>query len=561
MSSLTHHDVIMMFVALGVLLGSARLLGEIAQRLGQPAVVGEIVAGIILGPTLFGAIFPEVYKAVFPAKGNPAVVLDGLRTFAIALFLLGAGMEVDLSTIVRLGKTSVRISVAGFIVPFALGLATAWIAPYALGCERDANVTIFALFFGVALSISALPVIAKTLMDLNLYRSELGMIVIASAVVDDLVGWLVFATLLGAIGAGGSPGGGVAATIALTLLFAAFMLTAGRWLMNRLLPWLQAYTSWPGGVLGFSVAIALFGAAFTEWIGIHAVFGAFLVGIAIGDSRHLREQTRKNILNFVSFIFAPLFFASIGLRLDFARHFDAGLVAIVIAIACVGKIAGCGLSALAMGVDRRTSGAIGFAMNARGAMEIILGMVALQNGLIRERMFVALVLMALVTSMMSGPAISRLLRLRKPARFTDFLATGGFAPDVDAQDRDGAIAELAALIAAGQNFSSVDVIAAVTAREEAGGSGLGAQVAAPHARLEKLTKPLVAVGLSAAGIDFDAADGQPAHIICLVLSPAGHSDDHLALMADVARTFQKESTRNQVMRAQNATEFLAAVRT
>jgi Kef-type K+ transport system membrane component KefB/mannitol/fructose-specific phosphotransferase system IIA component len=558
--TISHGDVIAIFLALGVLLATARLLGEIAQRLGQPAVVGEIVAGILLGPTLLGAVWPHLQRSLFPASGNVPIVIDGFKSVAIALFLLVAGMEVDLSTILRLGKTSIFVAMAGFIVPFILGAGAALLAPHALGCEEGESATLFAIFLGVALSISALPVIAKTLMDLNLYRSELGMIVIASAVVNDLAGWLVFAMILAAMGVQTGPGG-VVGTIAATLLFAGFMLTGGRWLINRLLPWLQAYTTWPGGVLGFSVALALFAAAFTEWIGIHAVFGAFLVGIAIGDSRHLREQTRRAILDFVSFIFAPLFFASIGLRLDYAEHFDLGIVAAVLAIACLGKVLGCGLAAFAMGVDRRTSGAIGFAMNARGAMEIILGMLALQNGLINEQMFVALVVMALVTSMISGPAIAKLLRLRKPARFIDYLAPQGFAPELSAQDRFEAIRELMPLLSTGHKFDAQKAIEAVIAREEAGGSGLEHQIAVPHARLAGLSKPLVAVGVSAAGIDFDSADGQPAHIVCLVLSPADHSDEHLALMADVARTFQREAARNQAMRARSLTELRSAVRT
>lgn len=560
MSNLTYHDVTVMFLALGVLLATARILGESAQRLGQPAVVGEIIAGILLGPTCLGVLAPELKELLFPAKGSLATVLDGMSTLSIALFLLVAGMEVDLSAIVRLGKTSLGIALAGFVVPFLLGLAAAWAAPYALGCERDASVPMFAAFFGVALSISALPVIAKTLMDLNLYKSELGMTVIAAAVVNDLIGWLLFAVLLGMIGAGHSPTGGVVTTISLTMLFAAFMLTAGRWLIHRSLPWLQAYTSRPGGVLGFSVVLALFAAAFTEWIGIHAVFGSFLVGIAVGDSHHLREQTRQHILNFVSFIFAPLFFASIGLRLDFLKHFDPLLAALVLVIACLGKIAGCGLAAVAMGVDRRTSGAIGFAMNARGAMEIILGMLALENGLIRERMFVALVLMALATSMISGPAIARLLGLRKAKRFTDYLPAGAFMPRLAAQDRFEAIRELAPLLIPAPSSNLDQAVAAAIAREQAAGCGLGNQVAAPHARLQTLGRPMVAVGLSPGGIDFDAADGQPAHVICLVLAPSTGSDEHLTVLADIARTFQREATLQRALRAKNFTEFLAAVR-
>jgi Kef-type K+ transport system membrane component KefB len=253
-------------------------------------------------------------------------------------------------------------------------------------------------------------------MDLGLYRSELGMIIVAAAVFNDLFGWIVFAVILGLMGTEASHVGGYGATIVWTLVFTAGMLSMGRWWLHRVLPWVQSHTSGPGGVLSFAFTLALFGAALTEWIGIHAIFGSFLVGVAIGDSSHLREETRSVIRQFVSFLFAPLFFASIGLRVDFIDRFFPEVVFSVLALGCLGKIVGCGLAAKWAGLESHKAWAVGFGMNARGAMEIILGLLALNNGLIRQRMFVALVILAIVTSMMSGPAIRRLLQKRGERR-------------------------------------------------------------------------------------------------------------------------------------------------
>lgn len=164
------------------------------------------------------------------------------------------------------------------------------------------------------------------------------------------------------------------------------------------------------GVLSFALTLALLGAAFTEWIGIHAIFGSFIVGVAIGDSSHLHERTRETIGHFVSFIFAPVFFASIGLKLNFLIHFDFPLVVTVLTIACVCKLAGGTMGARWGGMPLREAWAVGFAMNSRGAMEIILGLLALEAGVIEQQLFVALVTMAIVTSMISGPAIRLILR-------------------------------------------------------------------------------------------------------------------------------------------------------
>lgn len=558
-NQLTHSDTVAIFLALCVLLAMARICGEIARKLNQPAVFGELLAGVILGPTVLGRIAPSLMDAVFPSAGSAMLVVKGFVTVSIALFLLVAGMEVDLSSIWRQGKSAIYVSVAGVCVPFALGLLSGGLFPKTFGREAGADHLIFALFLATALSISALPVIARTLMDLRIYRSDLGMLVIAAAVVDDLTGWIIFAVILGMMGSG-LHGHSVSFTVTATLLFAAFMLTAGRWLVHRTLPWIQAHTAWPGGVLSFAMAAALGCAALTEWIGVHAVFGAFLAGIAIGDSSHLREQTRTMLHQFVSFIFAPLFFASVGLRLDFVEHFDPLLTASIVAVAFAGKVLGCGYGARLGGIEGREAWAIGFAMNARGAMEIILGLLALEHGVIAQPVFVALVIMALLTSLASGPAMRRLLRLRHPRRLDQFISPRTFIPSLSAGTRREAIRELAAVVGEASGMDSATVDQAAWEREMQSATGLGDHIAVPHARLPGLKSPLVAVGLSKNGVDFDAPDGEPARLIFLLLTPLHDDGAQIELLSDISRKLGQEELRSKAMQANTYTQFLALLR-
>ena len=560
MQTLTHSEVTAMFLALGLLLASARLFGELARRFNQPAVLGEILAGILLGPTVFGALAPAWSAFLFPQAGGGALAIDGLMTLAITPFLLVAGLEVDLSTIWRQGRLAINVGLAGVLVPFAVGFGAAWYLPQLMGIEAGADPLLFALFMATALSISALPVIAKTLMDLNLYRSDLGMLVVAAAVFNDLVGWIIFAVILGMLGTGPAHELSIAQTIGLTLAFALVMLTVVRWLIHRVLPWIHAHTSWPGGVLGFALALALVAAAFTEWIGIHAIFGAFLAGIAIGDSRHLRERTRATIEQFVSFIFAPLFFAGIGLKVNFVTEFDPLLVLTVLVIATLGKVLGCGLAGRFSGMARREALALGFGMNARGAMEIILGLLALKYGLIGERLFVALVVMALVTSLMSGPLLQRVLRLKKPRRFVDFLSPRTFVNTLKSHSRPEAVAELAKVAAEVAGLEAAEVVDGVMIREEIMATGIGHGLAVPHARLRGLVRPVVAVGLSRHGVDFDAPDGRPAQLIFLLLTPIHDDGAQLELLADIATVFKSDEVRSRIGQVGNYTEFLALVR-
>ncbi len=559
MTSLSHSDIVAIFLALCVLLAAARVCAEIARKLNQPAVFGELLAGVILGPTLLGRWFPGVMESIFPAQGPATLVVKGFITVSITLFLLVAGMEVDLSTIWRQGKSAVYVSVAGLCVPFALGLLSGGVWPETFGRERGADSLIFALFLATALSISALPVIARTLMDLKIYRSDLGMLVIAAAVVNDLIGWIIFAVILGMMG-GTAHGHSVAFTVVGIVLFSGFMLTVGRWLVHRSLPWIQAHTVWPGGVLSFALAVALGCAAFTEWIGVHAVFGAFLAGIAIGDSSHLREQTRSMLHQFISFIFAPLFFASVGLRLDFVAHFDPLLTVCVVLVAFAGKVLGCGFGARLGGTEWREAWAIGFAMNARGAMEIILGLLALEHGVIRQRMFVALVVMAFLTSLASGPAMRRLLRLRHPRRLEQFLSAKSFLCPLAARTRREAVRVLATSVAEAAGMEGSFLDEAVWEREMQSATGIGGQIAVPHARLSGLKTPIVAVGLSQEGVDFDAPDGEPARLIFLLLTPLHDDGAQIELLSDISRKLGSEGHRSKALQVTSYTEFLAVLR-
>ncbi|MBF0170110.1 MAG: cation:proton antiporter [Nitrospinae bacterium] len=543
---MTHGEITATLLALGALLGAARILGESARRIGQPAVVGEILAGILLGPTVAGTFAPEFFSFINPTP-NAALFLNGFALVAVVLFTLVAGLEVELASVWRQGRAALGVSLGGIAAPFAIGVVFAGTLPEFLGRPDGVAPLLYTLFFATALSISALPVIAKTLMDLNIYRTDIGMTVIASAMFDDLFGWSVFALLLGMMGiSGGRFTAGE--TVGLTLLFAALALTVGRWAINASLPWLNRHTTWPGGVIGFAVSLALIAAAFTEWIGIHAVFGSFIAGIALGDSPHLRQKTKQTIEHFVSFIFAPLFFASIGLKVNFAVNFDLALTAVVLVIACVGKILGCAYGARRAGVKSNEAWAIGFGMNARGAMEIVLATLALQYGVIGQPMFVALVIMALVTSVISGPAMRRLLDMSKARTLLDYFSEALFVPALAGRTPEEVIGELSALAAEETGLDGEVIRTGALARERIVPTGLDNGVAIPHARLAGLRAPVICVGISEGGIDFNARDGQDAQLVFLILTPQGDDKAQITILAGLSRLLSKAPVREALKR-------------
>jgi mannitol/fructose-specific phosphotransferase system IIA component (Ntr-type) len=366
--------------------------------------------------------------------------------------------------------------------------------------------------------------------------------------------------ILGLAGAEHGHGMAIGHTVWLTITFTVAMLTIVPWVIHRLLLWIQAYASWPGGVLGFALSMALFAAAFTEWLGIHAIFGSFLAGVALGQSSQLRERTRTTIDQFVSFFFAPLFFASIGLRVNFAANFDLSLTLTVLGLALFGKVAGSALGGRLGGLPWREAWGAGFGMGAQGTMGIILGVLALQFGFIGQEVFVSLVVMALVTSLISGPMLQKILRLKKPRKFTDYLQPQGFIRRLDGADSREVIRELSQVIAPLAGLDVAEVCSAVLAREKIMATGIGHGVAVPHARFRDLAEPLVGIGFSDSGVDFDAPDETAARIICLILTPPHDNGAQLEILADIATTFKNEGLREKAFHLTSYTELLALVK-
>ncbi|MGC1688239.1 MAG: cation:proton antiporter, partial [Candidatus Acidiferrales bacterium] len=433
----------------------------------------------------------------------------------------------------------------------------AWLFPEYLGAQSGADTLIFSLFVGTALSISALPVIAKILMDLNLLRSEMGTVVMSSAMFDDLVGWILFSLILGMMKADPHSIGGVKRTILLVAGFTILALTVVRWLIDKLVPWIQAHTSWPGGILGFIFTLTLGSAAFAEYAGIHAVFGAFIMGIAVGESTHLRKRTTEIIHQVAANVFAPFFFASIGLRTNFVTNFNLGITVTVIAVACLGKLIGAGYGARLGGMDRSTSWGVGLAMNARGAMEMILGLLALQAGLIRDSMFVALVTMALFTSLASAPAIRFLVRRRRSLTLKDTISSKLFFPNFEATSRGDALLKMCEAAADAVNGAPARLLRLVMERERVAKSGWDNGLAVPNARVDGLPQPLVVVAKPKNGLDFGANDGKPTKLIMLILTGDNQAQNDLLL--DAAELFSRREAIEQALNAETFVELVAAL--
>lgn len=384
----------------------ALVFGGVAKRLHQPPVLGEILGGIILGPTVMGDLLPGIQTQLFPGTGESCQILHGIAYLGLIAFIFTAGLEIDLTCIRLQSRRTLFTSISGIVLPFISGLGMVVLMPGLWGTSPT-GFWIFGLFMGTALSISALPVTARILIDLDLLKKELGGIIVGAATINDIVGWAIFAAILSGLNAGTnlSLSQNLGLTLGVLILTACLLYVTGKSRSNPKSPIFRA-------VIDISAMVMLIAAVASELVGAHGIIAGFLAGLVLSELDVERDQILKKIYLPIMIVLAPLYFTSIGLRTNFVADFDPTMVAVVFTVACVGKILGSGLGAVAAGMSARRALAIGSGLNARGVMEIVLASAALDYGLIDGRVFVALVVMALATTALSALTLPWLMKTR-----------------------------------------------------------------------------------------------------------------------------------------------------
>jgi len=397
---LSGHAILVLLLQLSALLVLARVMAELMGRMGQPAVIGELLAGILLGPSILGHFSPEIFAWAFPQEASQFHLLEVVSWLGMILLLLLTGLETDIRIIRNLGRAALSASVFGMVIPFASGLVLGWYLPDRFLVD-PANRGLFAAFLATAMAISAMPVIAKILMDLKLIRRDIGMVILSAGVVDDTTGWLILSVIAG-IAAGGTfdP-----VDFGQTLLWLALFLVAMRWVvypfLNRLVRYVNERVGLAGADLTVILSFTFLAAATTEAIGVHAVFGAFVAGILMRQIRRVRSSSLQSLEVFVLSALSPIFFAFAGLKVNFWDLSGWGLPLLVLGVAIGGKIVGCYVGGRLGRLSPWESLAVGFGMNARGAMGLIVALIGLSLGLLTPEMYSVIVMVAMVTSLMA----------------------------------------------------------------------------------------------------------------------------------------------------------------
>lgn len=415
------HPLARLLLAVAVVVAVCKAAGWLLQRLGQPPVIGEIAAGILLGPSVLGLLWPSGAAALLPQMVLPQ--LNVLAQLGVVLFVFLTGLELNTKLLRGRGHLAVVVSHVSIAVPFLLGVLLAIVA-YVKFAPEGVGYLAFALFFGVSMSVTALPVLVRILQDVGMFRSEVGVVALTCAVIDDVTAWSLLALVVALVTASSMMG--VVLTVALTAAFVALLMFAMRPLLAKFVD--RMSPSRLKAVAPLALVAVLLCAMSTEWIGVHAMFGAFLFGLVFPRGNVIEEWLHEKVGGLTTALMLPLFFAYSGLRTEIGLiGANIGLwlwCGLILLVAVVGKLAGSAFAARAVGESWNRSLQVGTLMNCRGLTELVVLNIGLDLGVLSPTLFTMLVIMALVSTAMAAPMITYLARREKRA---DNVVTADFS--------------------------------------------------------------------------------------------------------------------------------------
>ncbi len=392
-------------IALLLLFG--RGLGEIMQKFGQPSVIGQLLAGLLLGPSVFGWAFPAAHHLIFPDNATQKSLIAGISNVGVMLLLLLTGMETDVKLVRKVGAPALTVAAAGVAVPFVCGFALGWYLPAVLLPDPNHRLVV-ALFLGTALSISSIKIVAMIVREMNFMRRNLGQIIVASAIMEDTAGWVIVSLTLGIAETSGFSVGSLAKPLLGTAAFLIFSYAFGRRLVYHLIRWVNdSFVSEYAVVTAILIVMAVL-ALITQAIGVNTVLGAFVAGVLVGGSPILTGHIEDQLRGLITAFMMPIFFGLSGLSADLTVLGSPALAMftlVLVAIASLGKFGGAFAGGRISGLSGRESLALGCAMNARGSTEVIIASIGLAMGVLSENLYTAILTMAVVTTMAMPPLL------------------------------------------------------------------------------------------------------------------------------------------------------------
>ncbi|MBD3314554.1 MAG: hypothetical protein GF344_02095 [Chitinivibrionales bacterium] len=544
--------ILLFLVQFLLLLGCAKLLGLLFERLKQPTVTADILVGIVFGPTILGRFAPAVQRALFPGDPFQISMLDTVAWIGILFLLLVTGLEVNFASVWKHKGKALWISFSDIIIPIIISAGVLAFLPSRYMIEPQRRL-LFVLFISTIMTISAMPVSIRVMQDLKLLRTDLGFLTISALSINDVIGWVIFTIILGAFAHGRPDFLFVSGIIFFTALFILLAATVVNRVVAGALGFIERRAT---DAVGYSLtAISLVGfmfGAIAQRIGIHALFGFFLAGLIAGEAGGLTEKTRSIISQMVYAVFVPIFFANIGLKIDIAANFDLFLVLLFTALGIGARFIGAYIGVVLAGAPGVQRWPVAALHTPGGEMHIVIGTLALELQLINQTVFVAIIIAAVLSSITLGPWLSLIIKRITPAGTIRIPAVATL--DIAAGEKYDALAQLCRRASVQGNIVYEHVFRAARNREEGMSTGLGGAIAIPHARLPQIPRPLIIFGRSGHGIDWNSPDGIPAKLIFLIITDEQEPQIQLRIYSQLLRIVEREEEKRALIEASDSSK-------
>ncbi len=535
---LDNPHLIIFLLEFALILGASKLLGLFFKKINQPTITADLLIGLMLGPSVLRRLSPTLSSFLFPVDHTQFLMLETIAWTGIFFMLLETGLEVNFASIWRQKQQASIIAVSGILIPLFLCFSAVYLLPDRY-LVPDTSKFLFSLFVAITLTISAMPIAIRALYDLNILKSDMGFLIVSALTINDFIGWILFTIVLGIFSSGSANLFYILKFISLTLIFVLGIFFFLRKPINLTLKKIKTQeTDSIGLSISFITIIGMIFGAITLAIGLHALLGFFLAGIIVGGSEYLSEKERNVINKMVYSIFVPFFFVIIGLKIDIFKDFNLWLLLYIIIVGVLSKFIGAYTGTLISKNTAKDRVPIAVAHTAGGEMQIVIGMLALESGLISQSIFIAIIGGAVLSTIILGPWLSFALKLRDSLNFISLFRKEYIVESDEINDKDSLLqlmAQKASTILKGDHES---IYQSIVKREESMSTAIGNHIAIPHARLEKAKKPIILFARSQQGIEWNSPDGKPVYIIFLIITSNEQSTLQLKILREIVMMFK-----------------------
>lgn len=560
MGPISEQHLMLFLIQFALVLGLCKFVGYFFAKLKQSSVTSDILVGVMLGPAILGRLFPGVQAYLFPAEEIQRSMLETIAWFGNLFLLMEAGLEINFSRVWQQRSDAVKLSMSDLTLPIIISFIPLYFLPSHYLIDPSHRV-LFALFIAAVMTISALPVAIRGMRDLNILKTDVGFLILSALTMNDIAGWVLFTIILGIFSHGSLELSFVLRLVFLTLAFTLISLTIVRKIVDKMVTFIHNKAGDGSGLkITFIMLIGAIFGAITLKIGIHSLFGFFIAGTILGEATHISKRDRFVVNRLVYSIFVPIFFANIGLHLDFIANFDWFLVLLMVVVGISARYIAAYIGARWSKQHKSNLSVIAVAHTPGGEMHIVVGMLAFSAGLITEKILVSIIASALISTVIFGPWLSLAVRKLRKTVFDVLFAEEDVFIDIDSNSQEEMMQIMSEKVAQRTQLSAETILHEIKIREDQMSTAMGKALAIPHARLEGIQQSYLFVFHTRQGLEWDSPDGSLVRLIVLVVTPKQSPNAQIQILQGLANALHDRKKARSLVNSRDRRYIWAVLR-